>query len=67
LALWWNDDCHRFSNNLFCRIAKKSLRALVPAHDDAVDVLAYYRIITGLDDGSEPHALEEDIDVTVMN
>jgi hypothetical protein len=67
LPLWWNDDCHRFSNNLFCAVAKKSLRALVPAHDDAIDVLAYYRIITGLDDGSEPHALEEDIDVTVMN
>jgi hypothetical protein len=47
-------DGHRFADSLLGKIAEKLLGALVPACDDAIEVLAYDCIVTELDDGSEP-------------
>ncbi len=67
LALPWNQDGHRFADGFFGQIAKEPLRAPVPTRDDAIEVLAYYCVITELDNGSEPHALKEGVCVCLPN
>src|SRR4029077_15174334 len=57
LAVEWDQDGHRFADNLFRQIAKEPLRALIPTRDDAIEVLAYYCVITELDNRSEPPKL----------
>src|SRR5262249_29221995 len=57
LAFRWNQDGHRFADDLFGRIAIEPLCASVPACDDAIEVLAYYRVITEFDNRSEPTKL----------
>jgi hypothetical protein len=53
LVLVRHQDGHRFTDNLFGRIAEEPLCALIPSCDDAIEVLAYDCIITGLDNASE--------------
>jgi hypothetical protein len=50
----WNNQGDGLANRLFCRVVEEALRTPIPAGDDAVQVLAYNRIITGLDDGANP-------------
>src|SRR6267154_5857422 len=67
VALRWNQDTHRPPDDLLSRVAEQSLRALVPTCDDTIEVLAYYCVITELDNGSEPHALKEGVCVCLPN
>ena len=50
----WNYYSDRLANRLFRGVAEEALRTPVLAGDDAVQVLAYDRVITGLDDGAYP-------------
>src|SRR4051794_39307918 len=43
----------RLADDFFGRIAEQPLRALVPACDDAIEVLANDGVVTRLDDGGE--------------
>jgi hypothetical protein len=55
--LRWDEDGHRLANGLLGQIAKEPLRALIPARGDGIKVRAYYCVITGFDNGSEPPKL----------
>src|SRR5262249_10621058 len=57
VAFRWNQDRHRFADDLFGEIAKEPLGTLVPAGNEAIEILADDCIIAGLDDGSEPPEL----------
>ena len=50
MPVLWNDNCNGLANGLFCRVIEETLRAPIPACDDAIEVLAYDCIVTGLDD-----------------
>src|SRR3546814_16444121 len=50
----WNQDQDRLADDLVGRIAEEPLRTLIPARDDAVEVLAYDRVVGGLDDRGKP-------------
>src|SRR5215475_14288894 len=49
----WNQKRNRLADGLVGRIAEEPLRALVPARDDAIEVLAYDGVVAGFDDGRE--------------
>ena len=53
-AVLWNDHGDGLANRLFRSVVEEALRTLIPAGDDAVQVLAYNRVITLLDDGANP-------------
>ena len=50
----WNNDSDGLANRLCRGVAEEALRTPVPAGDNAVEVLAYDRVIAGLDDGANP-------------
>src|SRR5215213_3936104 len=52
--IFWNYYTGRLANRLFRGVAEEALRTPVPTGDDVVQVRAYDRIITGLDDGANP-------------
>src|SRR5262245_62803252 len=52
-----NQNGDGLADDLLARIAIYPFRALVPACDDAIEVLAYDCIITRLDNRSEPSGL----------
>ena len=54
VLVWRNQKRDRLTDRFFGRIAKQSLCAFVPTCNDAVEVLAYDCVITGIDDGREP-------------
>src|SRR3546814_5168175 len=54
LMIRWNQDQDRLADDLVGRIAEEPLRTLIPARDDAVEVLAYDRVVGGLDDRGKP-------------
>ena len=43
----------RLADDLLGRVAEQALRALVPAHDGAVETLADDGVVRGFDDGRE--------------
>ena len=45
-----NNNCDRLPDCFFCGVSEHALRALVPARDDAIEVLAYNGVVTELDD-----------------
>src|SRR5579871_440063 len=57
MALRWDQNGDRFADDLISEVAEDSLRTLVPARYDAIEVLAYYRVITGLHDSGVPPRL----------
>jgi hypothetical protein len=54
VTLWRDQDGYRLADDLLSEVAEESLCTLVPACDDAINVLTDYRVITELDNGSEP-------------
>ena len=50
LSIHWNKDRHRPSHRLLRRIAKEELRATVPSHNDAVEILGKDRVVRQFDD-----------------
>jgi hypothetical protein len=50
----WNDYSDGLANRLVRRVVEEALRTSIPAGDDAVQVLAYNRVVTRLDDGANP-------------
>ena len=50
LQIGWDQGLDRFADHLFGQIAENPLRALVPAGDDAVEVLADDGVVGGFDD-----------------
>src|SRR5580700_951915 len=52
-----DDNCDGPANGLFGGVAKDTLRASVPTRDNAVEVLADDRIVTGLDNRCQPTQL----------
>jgi hypothetical protein len=67
LAVRWDQDSHRLADCFPGQITEEPLRTFVPTCDRAIEVLAYYRVITELDDRRKPHALKEGLDVTLLN
>jgi hypothetical protein len=51
LSIHWNKDRHRPSHGLLRRITKEELRATVPSHNDAVEILGKDRVVRRFDDG----------------
>jgi len=51
LSIHWNKDRHRPSHGLPRCIAKEELRAPVPSHNDAVEILGKDRVVRRFDDG----------------
>jgi hypothetical protein len=49
-----NDNCDGLANRLFGRVAEGTFRTPIPACDNAIEVLAYNCIVTGLNDRSQP-------------
>jgi len=49
-----DQDGYRLADDLVSEVAEDTLCTLVPACDDAIEVLTYYCIIAGLDNGGEP-------------
>jgi hypothetical protein len=54
LPVRWNENRDRFADYFFRRISEYPLRALVPAGDNAVEVLADDGVVGGFDDRDEP-------------
>ena len=54
LSVLWNHNCNRLTNGLFGGVAEDTLGTPVPARDNAIEVLAYDRVVAGLDDGRQP-------------
>ena len=54
MPVFWDHDCDGPTNRFFGCIAKDLLRTLIPACDNAVEVLAHNHVVTGLDDGCQP-------------
>ena len=52
-----DQDGYRLADDLFSEVAVDTLCALVPARDDSIEILTYYRVIAKLDDGSKQLAL----------
>src|SRR6516162_11134269 len=57
LPVFRNQNCNGFTNRLFGSVAEDTLGTPIPACDNAVEVLAYNRIVTGLDDRRQPAQL----------
>ena len=53
MTLWWDDSEKGRANHLFGSIAKETLCPLVPASDDAVEILADNGVVGALDDGGK--------------
>src|SRR5579863_4084894 len=51
LSIRWNYNRNRLTDRLFCSVAEDALGTPVPACDNAVEVLAYNRVVTILDNG----------------
>ena len=54
LPVFRNHNCDGLANRLFGSVAEDTLRTPVPACDNAIEVLAYNRIVTGLYDRRQP-------------
>jgi hypothetical protein len=52
--VWRNYNRDRLPDYFVGRVTEEALCAFVPASDDAIEVLAYDRIITRLDNGRKP-------------
>src|SRR6516225_10257844 len=57
LPVFGDHDCNGLTNRLFGSVAKDPLCTPIPACDNAIEVLAYNHVVTGLDDGRQPAQL----------
>src|SRR5262245_47514852 len=48
VSILWNDNCDGLTNRLFGSIAEDAFGTSIPACDNAINVLAYNCIVTGL-------------------
>ena len=51
LSIHWDKNRHRPSHGLLRRIAKEELRAMVPSHNSAVEILGKDRVVRRFNDG----------------
>src|SRR6516164_8552343 len=54
LPVFRNQNCNGFTNRLFGSVAEDTLGTPIPACDNAVEVLAYNRVVTGLNNRRQP-------------
>src|ERR1700758_1174707 len=54
VPVFGNDNCNGTTNRLLGSVAEDTLGPFIPACDDAIEVLAYNRVVAGLDDGGQP-------------
>jgi hypothetical protein len=54
LPIWRDQNCNRCADHFFGRIAKQSLRAVIPTDNEAIESLADDCVITGLGNGRKP-------------
>ena len=53
-SLWRNENSHRFAHGFLSRVAKQPFRALVPARNDAIEILADDGVVRRFHNSGKP-------------